>query len=152
MKYLLVSDTHGNRSRLEELLAAGDYDGFIHLGDGIAEAEQTSGFYPEKIFIGVCGNCDFSAGEPVERVSRVRGVPVFICHGHKYGVKGGLVRLAAAAAARGCRAAFYGHTHAPCVKMKDGVLLVNPGTLGYCGEYAVITVIDGEIIPELKKM
>ncbi|MBO7376534.1 MAG: metallophosphoesterase family protein, partial [Clostridia bacterium] len=73
-------------------------------------------------------------------------------HGHKYGVKGGLVRLAAAAAARGCRAAFYGHTHAPCVKMKDGVLLVNPGTLGYCGEYAVITVIDGEIIPELKKM
>jgi predicted phosphodiesterase len=30
-----------------------------------------------------------------------------------------------------CRAAFFGHTHIACVREKNGVTLVNPGSLTY---------------------
>ena len=152
MKYLVVSDTHGGRSALEELLYTGNYDGFIHLGDGAKEASEVSDLFPDKIFLGVTGNCDYFVQDiPDERLSRVGGVMTLLCHGHRYGVKGGLGTLAARAKGAGCRAAFFGHTHIPVVKTLGGVLLLNPGSLTYGGSYAEVTVENGELVPKLLK-
>jgi len=153
MKYLVVSDTHGGRSALEELLYSGNYDGFIHLGDGAKEASEISDLFPDKIFLGVTGNCDYYQTDvPAERVARVGGVMTLLCHGHRYGVKGGLGTLAERAKMAGCRAAFFGHTHIPVVKTLGGVLLLNPGSLTYGGSYAEVTVENGELVPKLLKM
>ena len=58
------------------------------------------------------------------------GLSVFCCHGHRYGVKSGLARLAARAKELGCEVALYGHTHRAAVEEVDGVLCVNPGSAG----------------------
>ena len=150
MKFLIVSDTHGNRSSLETLLSTEKFDGFLHLGDGAREAAEISGLFPGLIFLGVTGNCDFySADLPAERIASVGGVPSLLCHGHKYGVKGGYGTLVSHARAVGVKTVFFGHTHLPVIREYGGILLVNPGSLGFSGSYAVAETEDGKMKAEL---
>jgi len=44
-----------------------------------------------------------------------------------------------------CQIIFYGHTHEPWIEEKDGVTLVNPGTLGGVFNKASFAVWDSEI-------
>ncbi len=153
MKFLIVSDTHGNRSSLETLLSSEKFDGFLHLGDGAREAAEVSGLFPGLIFLGVTGNCDFdTAGLPAERIASVGGVPSILCHGHRYGVKLGYGTLISHARALGVRAVFCGHTHIPVIREYRGILLVNPGSLGFSGSYAVAETEDGKIKAELFRL
>jgi len=150
MKYLVVSDTHGERSMLERLMYAGQYDGLIHLGDGVKEASEVADLFPDRIFLGVFGNCDFYTGDfEAELTPSLGGVKTFLCHGHRYGVKGGIGTLVTRAKAEGCRAAFFGHTHVPCLRTVGGILLLNPGSLAFGGSYAEVTVENGELKPVL---
>lgn len=154
MKTIVVlSDTHGNAAPLQKLarvLAECDY--IIHLGDGISDMRAVFSAYPEKTYL-LAGNNDFYGGES-ELVLDVEQRRIFACHGHRYGVKGGTERLAAAARERLCDIALYGHTHAAEVREEGGVLLVNPGCMtryaarqSYCylvihGKKAVATLVN----------
>lgn len=128
--FVVLSDSHNRSKRqldgLAPLFAENDY--IVHLGDGSADLRPIFSEYPEKTYI-LRGNCDFSYGEE-ECVIEAEGMSVFCCHGHRYGVKSGLSRLAARARELGCKVALYGHTHTACVEEVDGVLCVNPGALG----------------------
>ncbi len=131
MKTLIVlSDSHGRSAKALERLAPlfAENDFVVHLGDGSSDLRQFCAQAPEKYFI--CrGNCDFSYGAE-ELVLEAEGLSVLCCHGHRYGVKSGLSRLAARARERGCEVALYGHTHEARIETVDGVLCVNPGALG----------------------
>ncbi len=131
MKTLVVlSDSHcRNRRAFSALLPLfEENDMIVHLGDGSADMREIVSRYPEKTY--VCrGNCDPAYGEE-EFVIEAEGVSVLCCHGHKWGVKSGLSRLAAHAKERGCEVALYGHTHRAEIREEDGVLCVNPGALG----------------------
>ncbi len=126
--FVVLSDTHGRRAnvqRLYPLFAENDY--IIHLGDGSADMRDTFSEFPEKTFL--CkGNCDFSYGEE-EFIIEEEGLRIFCCHGHRYGVKGRLDRLAARAKGEDCDIALYGHTHRAAVEEIDGILCINPGAL-----------------------
>ena len=142
---IVVSDTHGNVSALEKLrplIAENDY--FIHLGDGVADTRELRKDFPEKTYF-CAGNCDFFAPYPTEGILDIEGCRIFYCHGHKYGVKSGLARLAAEAKSRGCDVALYGHTHTAAVTEIDGVTLLNPGALRFYGENAAYAylVVNG---------
>lgn len=144
---IIVSDTHGNAKGLEKLkplIAENDY--VIHLGDGGAEARALVGEYPEKAYL-CAGNCDFFSALPEEGELEVEKVKIFYCHGHKYGVKFSLARLAEESKKRGCRIALYGHTHRAGIDEIDGVTLINPGSLklpsGQGGSYCYLAV-NGE--------
>ena len=149
--FVILSDSHGKKSAVDKiahLFAENDY--IVHLGDGSIDMRQTVSAYPEKTYV-LRGNCDFSYGAE-ECVIEAEGVSVLCCHGHRYGVKGSLDRLAYRAKELGCEVALYGHTHRARIDELGGVLLVNPGAIGayadasYCylvvhGKKATATIV-----------
>ena len=56
---------------------------------------------------------------------------VLITHGHYYYVSLGVEELRRQAVARGYQVAMFGHTHKPYLETKDGVTILNPGSLSY---------------------
>lgn len=145
IRWLVVSDSHGNaRALCRALDEQPTACAVFHLGDGAAEAEQLRATCPCPLYT-VAGNCDFSSPLPSENEVRIHGVPVFYTHGHRYGVKAGTGRLEAEARRRGVRVALFGHTHQPTVRYENGLYLVNPGSLGYSGSYAIIDVVGSEL-------
>lgn len=127
--FVVLSDTHGRRKNVEKISALfWENDYVVHLGDGAGDMRDYCARDPEKFYV-MKGNCDFvSALE--ETVIEAEGVRIFCCHGHKYGVKSTLARLAARAKELDCTLALYGHTHRAGIADVDGVLCVNPGAAG----------------------
>ncbi len=145
---VLVSDSHGRRRNIEKLMplfAENDYT--VFLGDGIGDLQEARNRFGDKIKL-IRGNCDFSGGEE-ELTLEVDGMSVFCCHGHRYGVKYGLEKLAARARELGCSAAFYGHTHTPSVDVVNGVTLINPGSAGDYADptYCYVVAHGGVLTP-----
>lgn len=149
----IVSDSHGDRSHLEQALmkmeAGGRLDCLIHCGDGGSDAVALTGSILQTVT--VRGNCDgWGCAYQEEMVLPIGKVPFLVTHGHRYSVKRGLDLLADSAAAKGVRVACFGHTHVPYCAYHNGVLLINPGACAYTGRCAVITVDDrGDITAEL---
>ena len=142
--FVILSDSHGRKRNLEKimpLLAENDF--VIHLGDGSTDLRDFMRENPEKVYI-LKGNCDFSYGAE-ELTIDVEKVRILCCHGHKYGVKSGLSRLAARSAELGCDVALYGHTHRADISTVDGVLCINPGSAGdYASPSYCYLVVHGD--------
>ncbi|MDR2942994.1 MAG: YfcE family phosphodiesterase [Treponema sp.] len=138
-KLLVFSDTHGSITSLTAVMnwAKGRLppNGTIccaaFLGDGIADlgrAAEASGFYCDwKV---VCGNNDYKASMPEAAVFDFCDYRFFICHGHRHSLYGGYNSLISAARVSQANVVLYGHTHIPSCKNIDGILLVNPGSVG----------------------
>ena len=154
MKTLIVlSDTHGSRKgldSLQSLIAENDY--LFHLGDGSADIRAERSAYPEKVYA-CAGNCDYASPLPVEGELEIERVKILYCHGHTYGVKSGLARLAMEAKNRGCDVVFYGHTHRADITQINGVTLINPGSFRYPtnagGGYAYVVINGEKVTPVL---
>ncbi len=145
--FVILSDTHGRRRNVEKVLhILAENDCIVHLGDGSGDLREFSRTHPEKDVIVLKGNCDFSYGME-EYVIEAEGVRMLCCHGHKYGVKSGLARLAARAKEQGCTVALYGHTHRAAVEEEDGVQCINPGSLGSYADpsYCYLVVHKGKV-------
>ncbi|MBQ8428080.1 MAG: metallophosphoesterase [Clostridia bacterium] len=150
MKTLVVlSDTHGSKKGVEALLPViQENDYVLHLGDGLTEISTIL----EKKEKGVhfcAGNCDFFSGMPQEDILEIEDCKIFYCHGHTYGVKTSLERLAARAKSLGCTVALYGHTHRASVDEVEGVKLICPGSLrapkDKGGSYAYLVVVGEKV-------
>ena len=127
--FLIVSDSHGRKqplAKIAPLCKENDY--IIHLGDGAGDFREFMREYPEKTYL-LKGNCDMIAFEE-ECVIQAEGISILCCHGHKYGVKSGLSRLAYRAKELDCEVALYGHTHRASIEEVGGVLCINPGFAG----------------------
>lgn len=124
MRIGVISDTHGNVSAIRKVIrAAGEVDGWIHLGDNFTDA----GFLGSDVPVyAVGGNCDYD-GEN-ELVIGLGGARVLITHGHFYGVRQSPQKLLYRAEELGCKAALFGHTHVPVLDEEGEILLLNPGS------------------------
>lgn len=148
--FVVISDSHGRRGtveRLRGLFAENDY--IVHLGDGAADMRAVTEEFPEKTYV-LQGNCDlFFAMQ--ECVLTAEGVSVLCCHGHRYGVKAGLERLARHAKELDCEVALYGHTHAASIDTVDGVLCINPGALGSYSDpsYCYLVIHEKKVTPTI---
>ncbi|GHU45629.1 metallophosphoesterase [Clostridia bacterium] len=156
MKVVVVSDTHKNFSGLKEIVESNsDAELFIHLGDGWYEFSDVMNLFPGKQFVYVRGNCDygsFEAGE--ELVVPLGGFKAFVTHGHRYNVNTDTEPLVARAKSKGCEIALYGHTHIYKTEVRDGVYVMNPGSIETprgrnSASYGVIE-IDGQGKIEMK--
>ena len=150
-KLVIISDTHGSAKGVDSvraLIAENDY--CIHLGDGAGDMRTLWREYPDKIYV-VQGNCAFFSPYPTEGELEIEQVKIFYTHGHAYGVKSGLGRLALEAKRRGCEIALYGHTHRASIDEMDGVTLINPGSLklpfGKGGSYCYLVVNGKKLTP-----
>ena len=151
MKILIISDSHGRRSTLEDVVTIcerpGAPDMVVHLGDNISDARYLRQRISQPV-MAVPGNCDWS-DEQAERVENLGGADILICHGHTLRVKQTLLPLACRAQEKGVRAALFGHTHTQFMGYEYGVLLLNPGALKD-EKCAVIEIAKGEITGKLK--
>lgn len=126
---LVISDTHGQFFFLEQLhkkLAKPDY--IIHLGDVARDQDYISALFGCTVDM-VAGNNDFFTELPGEFTIREGKHVIFLTHGHGYGVYSGTDRLVRRAKALGADTVMFGHTHCPCVDWKDGIQVINPGSI-----------------------
>lgn len=145
MKLCVISDSHGQTEEIRRVAEReAGCDAFIHLGDVGPDAEYLRSVTDKPVYA-VRGNCDlFYRDAPDELVETFSGVTVLMCHGHRYSVKAGVMRLFLRSQEAGARVALFGHTHGMYKCDEDGVLLLNPGAL--CdGRYALLTLEGGKV-------
>lgn len=150
MKLLVFSDSHGRSDLMQraierEQAQGASLEGLLFAGDGFTDALLYKDMFP--VFYAVGGNCDSSRSEvPREQTFTLRGITVYLCHGHKWHVKLGTQRLTYRAQEVEAKIAIYGHTHRQKAAWQNGVLLLNPGAIA-AGQYAVLT-LPHEGLPE----
>lgn len=145
MKAMVVSDTHGDREILVQILDhfRDQVDAFFYCGD--SELPASDALW--QSYYAVRGNMDFDADYPMARVEHVKGFTVYETHGHRLGVSMGTAKLEEHAQAVNADCAFYGHTHALEAHMNGPLLVLNPGSISqprsyqqYGGTCAVVTI------------
>ncbi len=160
MKILVFSDSHGDEQGIVDVIEENkDVNAIVFLGDGERDFEAALAACNIAPYGGndsirtfqVRGNCDRFSMEPLSVTAELGGVRFFITHGHDQNVKSGVARLAQTARGKQCDAALFGHTHLQCLEEKDGLILLNPGSIR-SGKYAVITVKDGRAEYRLKRL
>ena len=171
---LIVSDTHGKLTRLNELieyrqrlLRDGEVLNLIFLGDGLNDLFSCK-YYDNIIVHAVRGNCDASDrfspyGEeiPLYRVIDIGGYKIFICHGHTFSVKSTRDELCREASRCGADIALFGHTHTPTLEyiekgsvrgLERDLTIFNPGSLGdYDGSFGNISFSQNGFLPSFGK-
>jgi putative phosphoesterase len=129
MRIGVVSDTHRNKSSIEQLRdKISGLDMLIHLGDNVDDISIIEKYYTGNI-ISVKGNCDFLKSIPTERIEEICGKKLFLTHGHIYDVKNNLLRLRDKALQIGATIVLYGHTHIGQIDFEEGIWYINPGSV-----------------------
>ena len=142
---VIVSDTHGNMSKLTQLLSIfNECDYIIHLGDTSGDGSRIKKEFGDKTIL-VNGNCDpVKLGEN-EVILNIEGVKIFATHGHLYSAKTTLNGLYMRGKQENCQIVLYGHTHRAREDEVDGVTLINPGNLSRYSENSYCyLVINGD--------
>lgn len=153
MRMAVMSDSHGNAAAIERMLQKEPgATVIIHLGDGASEAFRLKEQCPSRRWHIVRGNCDVGGDAPQNEIVTLGGKRFYLTHGHAEGVKWGMLNLSLAARSCEADAALYGHTHIADVDYEGGVLLLNPGSIGETGSYALITVENGVIRTEMRRL
>ena len=111
MKLLILSDSHGEQEFMQLAVRRERPDAVIHLGDHCADADRLAEEFCGLPVLSVRGNCDLWGPPRAETLLRTfEGVRIFGTHGHRYGVKQGLLRFSLAAQEQQAQVALFGHT------------------------------------------
>ncbi len=145
----VFSDSHGALDPILDIIETHPPDGILHLGDGIAQAEDLKSIYPHIPVYHVPGNCDFGSPLPPTLQVELEGKRLLLCHGHIWQVKGRMDLALAAARQAQADVLLYGHTHiAYAAPEPDGLWVVNPGSSNQ--SFAILQILDGQIQCELR--
>ncbi len=125
MIVIIASDSHRKNDRLHVLEQMYPHALFLHAGDF---QENPSRF---DHWISVLGNNDveWEEGNDWKRVVLIEGHRVLLLHGHQVPSKDREEKLARLAREENCDVVVYGHSHVPLVENRDGILILNPGSL-----------------------
>lgn len=127
MKYLVISDNHGNRDILVKIFNEykNKVDAVFHCGD--SELPRDDSIW-EGVDV-VKGNCDYINGYPNAVTKVIGSDSIFMTHGHLSSVNSGLDTIKSQAKQNGSNIIFYGHTHKAKTNFEDNILFVNPGSI-----------------------
>lgn len=127
MKYLVVSDNHGDRQILVDIKNQnmGKVDYFLHCGD--SELDPNDELW--QTYLSVKGNCDYYPEYPESRIVKTPLDTIYMTHGHLANVRFGLTQLSLQAGQAHANIALFGHTHQLGCEMEQGVLYLNPGSI-----------------------
>ena len=133
MKYLVISDTHGDISKASEIAEKykNELKGIIHLGDMIKDAVNLKYRFKDLEVEYICGNNDYNSTVPYEKMLVIGGKKILLTHGHRQRVNYGLMSISYWALEKGADAVFFGHTHTPTCQYIDGLAIFNPGSISY---------------------
>lgn len=130
MKILVLSDSHGHIENMSRCAGKLSPDTIIHLGDCTCDISALKKELPRTPIVNVRGNCDSDNTVSELEIIELSGHRLFICHGHRYGVKLSLDGFLTSAMCSGAAVALYGHTHIPDLRTENGILILNPGSVG----------------------
>ena len=154
MRILVFSDTHGDFNSMYKVVKKyDDINTIIHLGDGESQVEDLRMLYTDKRIINVKGNCDFGSCAPMSVFESIEGKRIFACHGHVFRVKYSYEMLISQARAMGADIVLFGHTHRAISEYRDGLYIMNPGSLnGHAGTYGIIDITSSGIMTNIIKI
>ena len=148
MKLLIFSDSHGKTAPMFSAVEREKPDAVLHLGDHVRDAEALKTRFPSLPVYNVRGNCDPGADAPEQLEITLGGVPVFLCHGHRYNVKYGTEKLLNAGWFSGAKLVLFGHTHRALLQEYEELTLLNPGTAASSAARVELTG-DGRFTAEI---
>ncbi len=147
MKVVIVSDTHGDTSRLEKVfLREQDADIYLHAGDIEASEEAIAPF------VGVRGNCDgFYPSHPFSR--QIKTPYGLLRIEHRPIVSDAML---ISLYNDGVRIFVHGHTHIKEERISHGILILCPGSLDYPrdegdGSYLVLDIEESGVKSTFKE-
>ncbi len=146
MRILAFSDSHQDiNSCISVINRIIGVDMIVHAGDHASDAQRLASLFDIPVNF-VSGNCDF-ADAPKELVFSADGKKIFLTHGHLYNVKNDLEysSLLRRAKELSCDCAVFGHTHQSLCDIKDGITLLNPGSIRYGKTFGVIEIEEGRL-------
>ncbi|MDQ0359459.1 metallophosphoesterase family protein [Breznakia pachnodae] len=151
MKIVVVSDSHSLRKPLDMVLDKhADADYFLHAGDICLDPSE----YPK--FITVCGNNDYY-DYPLEITLNLGKHKLIMFHSHLFSYFKREEKMMKKAKEMGCDIIVYGHTHVAYYEVKDGIHILNPGSIYHARDgrppsYAIMMIDDqtGEISVEFE--
>ena len=128
MKFLVISDSHGDRQILVDVVKhwKNHVTAMFHCGD--SELPGDDPLWAE--FTGhVGGNCDFDHRYPATYSGQFQNETIFMTHGHLSNVRFDLTQLSLQAQAAKATLVFFGHTHVIGCERHNGMLFLNPGSI-----------------------
>lgn len=156
MKILVISDTHGDINKAQEIIKKNNgINLIIHLGDYFRDAQKLSRLFPDIPVEYIHGNCDFMIGNvPSEKLLECEGKKIFITHGHRYSVKWDYDKLYKKAEEMKVDLILFGHTHIADLVKRDNYYVVNPGSISEPRDdsnesYAIIEISKESLKPQL---
>lgn len=126
-RILIMSDSHGLQDEVFDIKERHQVDHMIHCGD----SELTSDHPALEDMTYVKGNCDYDNKFTYDQVISVKGITIFITHGHMYDVHRSLQNLSYKGEEVDARIICYGHTHIAGAELIDNQLFINPGSVLY---------------------
>ncbi len=129
VKVLVFSDSHRRTAEMFFAIETETPQAVLHLGDNTGDADEIRLAYPELAVYNVAGNNDFSFTAPDQQVIELERMRMFLCHGHTMNVRRSADGVYGSALRAGCAAALYGHTHTPDLHVKNGITIINPGSI-----------------------
>jgi putative phosphoesterase len=150
LKVLILSDSHGNKNILREVINSEKPDKIFFLGDHINDIYSL-----EKSFDGdICavkGNVDYGMQGVEDLILSINGYKMLLTHGHKYRVKFDYYSLYLKAREYEVDFVFFGHTHACADFEENGIRFMNPGSIAKPrdhkkGTYLVMNLKEENII------
>lgn len=143
MKYLVVSDIHGSSfyaNKIKEIFDKENPDKLILLGDLYYHGPRnplTRNYNPMEVanifnslkdkILCVKGNCDAEVDQMISEFDiqenielTINNKKIFFTHGHKYNIDN---------IPEGVDVLVYGHFHTGFMKEKDGIIVVNAGSI-----------------------
>ena len=157
MRILVLSDSHGRTSAIEDAIEAQPTAKHIFfLGDCTRDIEDLTYIYSDRIFHIVSGNCDGYSDYKALDAAFIGGKKIIFTHGHTLSVKSGLSRIKDFGENQNADIILFGHTHTAITEYENGRYFVNPGSLSHGNlgyrSYAVIDIEDNGIMPIIVKI
>jgi putative phosphoesterase len=156
MRILVISDTHGDTYKAEEVIKKNEgINLIIHLGDYFRDAQKLSSIFPNIPIEYIYGNSDFMIEDvPAEKLLEYEGKKIFITHGHRYSVKWDYDKLYKKAEEMQADVLLFGHTHVAHITHKGHYYVVNPGSISDPRDdsnesYAIIELDEEKLEPKL---
>jgi phosphodiesterase family protein len=159
MRILIASDTHGKDEVLKEVIdKEAPFDMLIHLGDTVGSEKKIAQMLSVRTaFLTVKGNNDFANTLDEKKEVRLGKYKALLVHGHRHGVYAGTQHLRNEALSKGYDIVMYGHTHVPHYENKDGIIILNPGSISYprqrgnTGTYMIMDIDASDTINTVLK-
>lgn len=141
MKILVFSDSHSYTSEMSRVLRkTKGVDVVAFCGDGHKDLSQMQQKSPDKLYLAVKGNCDWYCDFAALQTITLCGKKLLLTHGHYQYVKQDLHHLLSLGHQEQADIILFGHTHHQLTTVEEGILLVNPGSIGYDNCYSLIDI------------